>query len=279
MHRSLDPIFSRILVGADGSTQGEEAVRQAARLAALTGAELDVAFVSRGADAYERVEDADVILEECLRLARKEDVEATTHVLVGDVAPALRRHADVRWCDLICVGSDGGALEGRPFARVAADIVRDASSSVLVARWRRDESCRFPGLILCALDGAPDSEEAGHQASRIAAPASGELELLHAVDIHRVGAIGWTARDDIAARAVRRARLEALAEGVEARPRAAIGRPGPVIVRAALDADADLIVVGSRDLKGMRRLRSRSVSEWVARYAACSVLVARPRAR
>ena len=51
------------------------------------------------------------------------------------------------------------------------------------------------------------------------------------------------------------------------------GEPGEEIVRLANIHHADLIVIGSRGLKGVKRVLERSVSSQVSEEASCSVLV------
>jgi nucleotide-binding universal stress UspA family protein len=51
-----------------------------------------------------------------------------------------------------------------------------------------------------------------------------------------------------------------------------------MIVRDVEHRGADLVVLGSRGLGGVRRLVLGSVSESVLTHAACSVLIVRPRA-
>jgi nucleotide-binding universal stress UspA family protein len=53
------------------------------------------------------------------------------------------------------------------------------------------------------------------------------------------------------------------------------GRPAGHIIRASRDAGADLIVVGTEDRRGLRRLLYGSVSEDVAGGAHCSVSIVR----
>lgn len=57
---------------------------------------------------------------------------------------------------------------------------------------------------------------------------------------------------------------------------ARIGETVDVLLQAAADYDADLIVVGTRQRRGFERL-SDSVSELLVRNAMCTVLVARPK--
>ncbi|MBX6765035.1 MAG: universal stress protein, partial [Rubrobacteraceae bacterium] len=59
-----------------------------------------------------------------------------------------------------------------------------------------------------------------------------------------------------------------------------LGRPDVEIVAVAEEIGADLVVVGSRGLGGLRRTLMGSVSDSVVRHAHCSVLVVRiPRAQ
>lgn len=57
----------------------------------------------------------------------------------------------------------------------------------------------------------------------------------------------------------------------------ASGSPAEEILRAAERQRADLVVMGSKGLTGLKRVLLGSVSRKVARHAPCSVLVVRSR--
>ncbi len=277
--------FERILVGTDGTLRAEQAVWQGARLAALTGAELEVVYVfdqSRPPgpfrDAGAPTASADHALEEAGRIAAKEEVEASLRVLVGDPATMLVRHARERWADLICVGADAGFFE-KPhlLGGVAVHVVRNAHSSVLVARVP-DESLgmTFPGRILCAVDGSAAAMEAVRTGAALAAGAGASFRLLHVVPVFSGSTVGWTTVGDPPGFEPLSPAVE-VAEGVGVDParEMALGRPGPVIAETARVEGVDLIAMGSRGLHGLPRVLLGSVSEWVARHAGRSVLVTR----
>ena len=63
--------------------------------------------------------------------------------------------------------------------------------------------------------------------------------------------------------------------GIDAVTISAAGDPGMAICEAAERDGYDTIVIGSRNLKGMKRMLLGSVSDRVAHHAACDVLIAK----
>ena len=117
-------MFTRIVVGTDGSDTAREAVRQATDLAKLAGATLSIvsayAPVSKKrsssemrdapADvAYELGprEDINLVLSSAAAEAKKEGIEAQTHPVEGDPAEAILNVAEQTKADLIVVGNKG----------------------------------------------------------------------------------------------------------------------------------------------------------------------------
>ncbi len=64
-------------------------------------------------------------------------------------------------------------------------------------------------------------------------------------------------------------------QGVEAEYTQLIGNPGRAICELANSWSADLILVGSRGLKGLTEMFLGSVSNYVTHHAPCSVLIVR----
>jgi nucleotide-binding universal stress UspA family protein len=76
-----------------------------------------------------------------------------------------------------------------------------------------------------------------------------------------------------------RSKLNALAKTIPQIPvetRVVIGFPGPSIVAAAADCQADLIVMGTHGRSGLGRMLMGSVAEHVLRHAPCPVLTIKP---
>ncbi|WP_036482002.1 universal stress protein [Myxosarcina sp. GI1] len=68
---------------------------------------------------------------------------------------------------------------------------------------------------------------------------------------------------------------EAIAAGVKTEYTQLTGNPGRTICEIADNWSADLILVGSRGLKGLKEIFLGSVSNYVTHYAPCSVLIVR----
>ena len=256
--------FKHIVVGIDGSPESLEAARQAAALAEPGAAVLllgawgvpaprvapmgPVPPYELDADAYRaRAENA---VAEARRIVDLPFAPAT-EVVRGVPWEELVREAETRLADLVVVGSRGrGRMRGILNGSTATEIVHKAPCSVLVVRVA-DE--RFPRRVVVGVDGSPESEAAFGVARRIADRFGSELwpAVAHGgdgVDIPAVERIVGTRRDDLP------------------------DEPVPGLVAAS--ADADLLVVGSRGLHGLKSLGS--VSERVAHRARCSTLIVRP---
>jgi nucleotide-binding universal stress UspA family protein len=271
-------VFGLILAGTDGSERAEEAVGRAARLASLTGAALDLAYVIDTKRPHDKEVEPKVeaALQRAETLASKEGVVATTKVVAGDPAEALVGEAVDHAADLICVGPDAGILGGTVHVgRVAAHVLRHAPCSVMVGR---EAGPTFPGSILCGVDGSDSSVETAGLAARLAVAAGVELRLQHVIPVFAGDEREWTLDDDEPDPIeIESAAQAARAGGARLIRERALGRPEYALVETAERDGVDLVVVGSRPLSGVARVLLGSVSEYVAIHAHSSVVVARPR--
>lgn len=260
--------FADILCAVNGSRDSKLAVAHALTLA---GADAEVHFVAvhdvhgKGANRVAsvgrgRAQDA---LRVARLLARRAGVTATTELL-EDANPRKRVLAAARGHDLLVLGTHGHSrAEGIVIGGMAALALHAAEVPVLVAR-EAPGGRRLADRVLVASDGSPRMRKAAEVAGAIASRGGGGAMLLHV-----------TEREP---REVRRELAQEatdlfLATGVEPVVHTLPGRPADTIVTAAADHDATLLVLGSRDLSGVRALAS--VSERVGAAARCSVLVMR----
>jgi nucleotide-binding universal stress UspA family protein len=145
-------VFTRIVVGTDGSETAGEAVRQALDLAKLAGATLSIVRAyapvpdrkvkdqQRDAPAdvqYELNprEDVNLVLDAAAADARKEGIEVQTHAVEGDPAEGILSVAEETKADLIVVGNKG-MTGARRFllGSVPNNISHHAPCSVMVVR-------------------------------------------------------------------------------------------------------------------------------------------------
>jgi nucleotide-binding universal stress UspA family protein len=252
-------LFSRVVVGVDGSAEAAEAVRQAAvlaedaltllavydiapRIVGGTGATVPAYFDEdqerqKAEGAVERVRDVG------------EAVKPVGKVVRGRSSEELIREIEREEATLAAVGSHGiGRARGIVVGSTATELVHKAPCSVLVAREAGEQ---FPTRIVAGVDGSAESAAAFAAARDLADRFGADLRSV-------VARRGKEADEKLVARIV---------EQHESSP------DEPVGALVAATGDADLLVVGSRGLSGLKSLGS--VSERVAHQAGCSVLIVR----
>ena len=253
-------VFASVLVGIDGSPEALEAARQASvlaegrveLLAAYDIAAGLVGGIGLSAPAYDDEQQrlrAEEDLEEACR-----DVErlagAGRRVVRGTTWDELLHEVERSGHTLVIVGSHGqGRLRGIILGSTATELIHKAPCSVLVARKAGPD---FPRRIVAGVDGSPQSRAAYAVAQHLSERFSAELWPVVAhggkgVDKQLIAGIVDYQHEDLPDEPVR------------------------AIVSAT--ADADLVVVGSRGLHGLKALGS--VSERVAHQARCSTIVVR----
>ena len=253
-------IFERVVCGVDGSPPATDAAIVASRVVAPDGSLVLVAVEEDrlAVRAGFRVPPvAERPAAETSRAARDALAfagffhEAETRHLEGDPLDCLREEIDRLDATLAVVGTRGHSrTAGIALGSVTTHLLHEAPCSVLVAREPRD-LLEWPHRILVGVDGSPGSVAALAAAETLAA---------------RRGAL---VRPVVATREpfVELERAHAVAAGLEEHDDAVLH------TLHVLSEDADLLVVGSRGLRGIRALGS--VSERIAHEARCSVLVVR----
>jgi nucleotide-binding universal stress UspA family protein len=255
-------LFDRVVCGADGSETGATAVALAARLTAADGT-LFLVTVDDVASAVHAGWAMPHVLEQLARDALDASRRAThtaeaAHVtrveprlLEGSPLDCLRRELDHVDATLAVVGTRGHSRPvGIALGSVTTHLLHEAPCSVLVAREPRDPGS-WPRSIVVGVDGSEGSANA--------LAAAREIGDRLGADVRAVVAAAEREVDVEAAR-----RLAPTLEEVD-------DRVLPFL--HDVSEEADLLVLGSRGLRGIRALGS--VSERVAHEALCPVLVVR----
>lgn len=287
-----------VVVASDGSPAATRAVALAASLPwpdgtvieALRADEPLAVDLDLPPDAYEALQ-AEIRGETDKQLALVSGQLAApgrhvrTVAVSGRPASAIVALAEHAHADLIIVGSRGrGPLASMLLGSVAAEVVDHAPCPVLVARSERVQR------LLVADDGSLDSSGATHLvatwpvfqgmttrvvsvapsldgpapagASRHPGASKAHAETVDALrSMHRLIANGTAVRLSDA--------------GVPARAEIRTGDVAEQIIAAALEFDADLIVLGSHGRTGLGRVLLGSVARNVLYHAPCSVLIVR----
>ena len=253
-------VFSRVLVGVDPTPESRDALRQAALLKAPGGAitclaawnlappVIPPATASASQEAVER--EARSVAEGSIRTAQAFIPSAESTLVHGSAGHALIDAALRERTTLIVVGSHGQRrAEGIVLGSTATLLLHDAPCSVLLAR---ETAHLTPRRIVVGVDGSPESAAAYSVARYLA----GRFDA----DITVVVAEGRKLIDPAAISQI-------VGDGFHVVP------DQPVHALAAASTGADLLVLGSRGLHGLKSLGS--VSERVAHRALCSTLIVR----
>lgn len=252
--------FSRVLVGIDGTPESFDAVRQAAQLKAPGGAITClsawnpslplVAPVTVSPSSEDEERSAREHAERAVRSAQAFIPAADVLVVRGFPGHALIDAARHERSTLIAVGShEQPRAKGMLLGSTATLLLHDAPCSVLLAR---ETTHLTPRRIVVGVDGSPESALAFSVARYLAGRFDGDVSV--------VVAEGRKLIDPAAVSLI-------AGDGFHVIPEE------PVQALTAASAAADLVVVGSRGLHGLKSLGS--VSERVAHRAACSTLIVR----
>jgi nucleotide-binding universal stress UspA family protein len=253
---SQSHVFDRIVCGTDGTPASLDAVRQAIRLQGSPGNLhlVTVANLDKAAHAGMAATHAADILqseaETALAQARAIAPAATSKLVDGEPVAALLSEAESEDATLVAVGSHGHRrAAGLVLGTVTARMLRDATCSVLIARPARSSDA-WPQSIVVGVDGSAESAVAFSVARSLAERFGGSARAVASTRDH-----------------LDREAAQEISPDLEEQPGHAVE------VLAAASKSADLVVVGSRGLHGLKALGS--VSERIAHEAHSSVLVVR----
>ena len=279
--------WKNILVATDFSAAGEAAVRSAAAIAGQSGGSLTVVHVTEQPPMFsqpllDRIGPADPN-ELWTREARRSIAKLLTElrgdlgrvrgcVRVGTPSREIIGLAEEIDADAIVLGSKGTSrIQRLLLGSTAENVVRNASCPVLVLREKPLERIRRVLLPV-------DMDDGSRATVRYALEHLGEgveVEAVHVVGFprHIDPELEGVLPDDAESAVRLRAFLDEL--GAERIPaRVVLGEPAAAILDAA--AEADLVLIATRGLKGIARALLGSVAEKVVRHSEGPVLVVPP---
>ena len=273
----------RVLVGTDGSTTAQGAVRWAAELCTGVDAELVIAtawtppFAEVDPDTYaKRLEDARHVLDEqwCAP-AREAAADYRAQVLEGDPRDLLLKGAAEENADLVVVGprGAGGHPRSLDLGSVTHHLIHhtDRPLAAIPARVRTAPAER----ILVGVDGSAGSARAVEWCAEYAARLAAEVIAVYAAEpsAARDARIGESGAHDEPESWIAPLHTAGL------RSRALVVEQDPVtgLIEAGIREQAGLLVVGARGRGGFTGLRLGSTA-WKIMHRSGSpvVLVAGP---
>lgn len=216
---------------------------------------------------------------------RRLGIEAEVMIKRGDPAWLIPYEAREWPADLILIRAHNRMdFRNWMLGSVAKSVVRCAPCSVEVVRSVKDGLSVVGNghmKILLATDGSEHSVAAARAVAEQPWPEGTEVKVMSMVNplLYSIEEIGLYdgGGTDRAHRAIGDAAQILAGAGVKTEAEVIAGRPDKRIAREAKEWGADLIVVGTEDRRGLRRLIAGSVSETVASRAPCSVKVVRGR--
>jgi nucleotide-binding universal stress UspA family protein len=280
-------MFEHIMVATDFSRSAMWAANTARSLADKFGSKLTLlhAYDTHRTDAVTARDYLGVLRAERFGDDPNVELVATPHPQ-PDVA--ICGEAIARNVDLVVAGRHGEhRLAERLLGTVTERVVRHAPCSVWVADAAQTEPVVLTKHILVGAGVSQESEVAVDAAGALAKTFGAWVTLLHVYDIFppldvlREAYIEDVAHDfDTRLRdkleTLRKDRLSTLpSSGVVVRDKSTV----TAICNYAGNEKADLVVLGTHGLTGLRRMLIGSVAEGVVRHAPCSVLVMRNRRR
>jgi nucleotide-binding universal stress UspA family protein len=293
-----------ILCPYDGSEFSRRALEHATALARFYGAGLTLLHVHTGApvgpDADRLGWDGPLLARERKRIvawladiggpARAAAVGVEAKVVEGTPAAEILRVAREAAAGLVVMGTHGrSGFDRLLLGSVTEKVLRYAPCPVLTVTARAvpdyvPERAPFQRIV-CPVDFSHASQRAVEYALTLAQEACGRLTLLHALEALPAEEEAALSRFDITGfhqtmERIARSRLQ------EAIPRAARdwcrpefhlgrGKAYQVILEAAEERDADLIVIGNHGRTPIEAVLFGSTTHHVVRAARCPVLVAR----
>jgi len=205
----------------------------------------------------------------------------------GHAAFAIVKEAEKRKPHLMVLGSRGfHDIKGYFMGSVSRKVLSHAPCPVFIVK----DPVQIPAQVVLAVDGSTASTRAANYLKSWISPDLVSVHVLSVVpQAHR--GLGASVRAKPYTKALTDA-FQKQAQETTAQLRSLLlkkkfdvtsevvtGNPRETILDCLINHEASLAVLGAKGLTGPERFQMGSVSEWVAAYSGCSILVIRPQLR
>jgi nucleotide-binding universal stress UspA family protein len=269
-------MFSRLLVGTDGSDSAAIAVAQSVAMAKKLGTELLVLHsfpVAKGeggmfSGAPLPSKDIGISILEDVQKRYGKQVGLKTLLKEGAPADAIVDVAEEEKVDLIIVGNKGMTGARRfVLGSVPNTVSHHAPTSVLIVDTTGPHAEARRGgelyrTILVATDGSPTAGRAAEAGAQLAAALNADLLLLSVGAEEQTKHVLEQAASHLKGLGVKKIDTKSVA-----------GDPADMIVDIAEKEDIELIVVGNRGMTGSKRFVLGSVPNHVSHHSPSDVLI------
>ena len=202
----------------------------------------------------------------------------------GHTANAIVKEAEKREPHLMVLGSRGfHDIQGYFMGSVSRKVLSHAPCPVFIVK----DPILAPVQMVLAVDGSTASTHAANFLKSWISPGAGSVHVLSVVP-QALRELGSSARvkpytkaltaafQKQAQEAMARVRLLLLKKKFEVTSEVVPGNPRETILDCLVNHEASLAVLGAKGLTAPGLFHLGSVSEWVAAYSGCSILVVRP---
>jgi len=294
--------FKKILVGIDFTEITDQILQSAIYIAKLFDSEIKLVHIIESTifpvalDDLEPLVDPDEFkkivetierltieagnkLEEIARqINQKEGIKTSYIVKTGDIAEEILEICEQGNFDLIVIGAHKNALtESLLLGNEAEKIVNKARSSVLVVKGKALNNIK---KILVGYDFLPNSIEALETAKEIAKKVGAEIDIIHADTeesfAHFTHIYDTVFKKKISLLKELKEKLE-MEEGIKVDFEIIKAEPAVAILEAIKDFNPDLVVVGKRQRKDIKRFFLGTIAMKVVKNSPVPVLIARKR--
>ncbi|WP_029520569.1 universal stress protein [Persephonella sp. IF05-L8] len=293
--------FKKILVGVDFSEDSKKVINSAVFLARLFNSELKLIHVVENLIFPAALDDIEPIVdpEEFARIVKtveeivekasqelekiaeeikeKEGLKVKFLVKTGDIAEEILETCESGNFDLLVIGAHKETFTGSLLlGNEAEKIVNKARSSVLVVKGKPLTQIN---KILCGYDFLPNSIEAFETAKEIAKKVGAEIDIVHADNEEIFAHIAhiYESVFNKKVQMLKQLKENTEKEGIKVDFEIIKASPDKAILEAIKDFNPDMVVVGKRQRKDIKRFFLGTIAMKVVKGSPVPVLIVRRR--